>query len=60
MKSQWPWKTRSNTDERVVSPYQVKRARDYLTLRVPALHEHFIIQKHPALSALDAAGSLTR
>jgi len=44
-----------DTDERLVSAYQVKRARDYLTLRFPALKdemsidEHFIVDRHPAL-----------
>jgi len=33
-----------DTDERVVSPYQVKRARDYLGLRFPALKDQPVVE----------------
>jgi sarcosine oxidase len=33
-----------DTDERVVSPYQVKRARDYLALRFPALKDQPLVE----------------
>jgi len=33
-----------DTDERVVSPYQVKRARDYLALRFPALKDQPVVE----------------
>jgi glycine/D-amino acid oxidase-like deaminating enzyme len=33
-----------DTDERVVSSYQVKRARDYLGLRFPALKDQPIVE----------------
>ena len=33
-----------DNDERVVSPYQVKRARDYLALRFPALKDQPVVE----------------
>jgi sarcosine oxidase len=33
-----------DTDERLVSPYQVKRARDYLALRFPALEDQPVVE----------------
>ncbi len=33
-----------DTDERLVSPYQVKRARDYLALRFPALKDEPVVE----------------
>ena len=33
-----------DTDERVVSPYQVKRARDYLAIRFPALKDQPVVE----------------
>jgi sarcosine oxidase len=33
-----------DTDERLVSPYQVKRARDYLALRFPALKDQPVVE----------------
>ncbi len=33
-----------DTDERVVSPYQVKRARDYLAVRFPALEDQPLVE----------------
>jgi monomeric sarcosine oxidase len=33
-----------DTDERVVAPYQVKRARDYLALRFPALKDQPLVE----------------
>jgi glycine/D-amino acid oxidase-like deaminating enzyme len=33
-----------DTDERVVSPYQVKRARDYLAFRFPALKDQPVVE----------------
>ena len=37
-------RVRSETDERIVAAYQVKRARDYVALRFPALKDQPIVE----------------